>query len=115
MGSGLSRAIFGTAIWLGMSTGLVSHTIAQQPAAAPPAKVAAPPAVAKPDVAPAARLSEWPKLVPSAEPKKVPERWSEAEIAEAQKSCVSLLKGLDIVAVGATPHLDGSECGFLES
>lgn len=56
-------------------------------------------------------MSAWPKLVPSADAKKVPERWSETDIADAQKSCVALLKGLDLVAVGVIPILDGSECG----
>jgi hypothetical protein len=71
--------------------------------------VQAQPATAAP--APAARMSEWPKLLPKQGEAKLPERWSEAEIADAQKSCVTLLKGLDLVAVGAPPILEGSECG----
>ncbi len=56
-------------------------------------------------------MSEWPKLLPKDGGAKLPERWTEAEIADAQRNCVVLLKGLDLVAVGATPILEGAECG----
>lgn len=106
MSSGFRHVIFGTALLLNAGA---AH--AQQPARATVDAVPAAKAAAAPDNPNAARLSPWPKLLPSPDAKKVPERWSEAEIAEAQKTCVSLLKGLDIVAVGATPILEGSECG----
>ncbi len=87
--------------------------LAAQPDAPPAKTMKVPPAQqTTPQAAPtpSARLSDWPKL-PAKDATKFPERWSESEIAEAQKSCVALLSGLDLVAVGATPILEGSECG----
>ena len=113
----MMRAIVGTALWLGTTGAYAQQPAAPKAAQTPPAAAAkAEPAAksepaTKPEPPNTARMSAWPKLAPAAEAKKVPERWSEADIADAQKSCIALLKGLDIVAVGVTPILDGSECG----
>ncbi len=54
---------------------------------------------------------EWPRVIPKADVPKVMPAWTDAEIAAAQKRCVEMLKGIDIVAVGATPIRENAECG----
>jgi hypothetical protein len=79
--------------------------------AAVPAKPAAPAAVVESQSHIPNRTAEFPKLVtPSGAAPAATEVWSKAEIEAAQKQCVDLLKGLDLVAVGAEPIKQG-ECG----
>jgi hypothetical protein len=110
---------------------------AQSPAPASPTTPAAKPIAAPipvttlPAVAPQGSTStaptrDWPRLVTpekakdaaaaeAAETNKAgaakPLVWSAAEIASAQARCVEVLRGLDVVAVGAAPIRDGHECG----
>ena len=63
---------------------------------------------------PAAKAdASWPRVLPdkNAAPPPAPAEWSRQEIELAQARCTALLKGLNFVAVPATPIREGPGCG----
>ncbi len=58
--------------------------------------------------------ASWPRVLPdknAAPPPAAPAEWSRQDIELAQARCAALLKGLDFVAVPATPIREGPGCG----
>lgn len=80
-------------------------------AATQPAPTQAPPQAAPPVEQPKTR--DWPRLLKSGQDKAPPpqSKWTEVEIQVAQARCLDILRGLDIIAVGAPPMKEGDECG----
>jgi hypothetical protein len=71
------------------------------------------PAAAGPEVAPALRGPDWPRLLDdkgSSGPAD-PVVWSPQEVEQALARCAVLLKGLDVVTATGPPLREGSECG----
>lgn len=92
------------------------ETQAQQPQAASPAQQAQAPAPPAPPAAvpaqPPQKTGGWPRVLKSDQGKPAPQsKWTEVEVQVAQARCLDVLKGLDIVALGAEAMREGDECG----
>lgn len=81
------------------------------PPAAAPAQAA--PSAPAPAGQPQQQTGDWPRLLKQSQDKAPPPqtKWTEIEVQVAQARCLDVLKGLDIVAVGAPPVRENEECG----
>lgn len=103
------------AVAVGGSAIVATIARSQTVTAAPPSAAAPQPPSAPAQVAPSAppqKNGNWPRLLKQGQ-EKPPQQtaWTEVEIQVAQARCLDILKGLDIVAVGAPPVRENEECG----
>lgn len=99
------------AVAVGASAVVVPAVRSQtSPATPPPAAVPQPPPATAEQPQ---KGKDWPRLLKPGQAKAPPPqtKWSEVEIQVAQARCLDILKGLDVVAVGAPPVREGEECG----
>lgn len=116
---GVTRLAVTLMVAAGASAIVVTAVQSQSPAAQPQQAQAqqAQPTVTPPPASPsppANKAADWPRVLKSAQEKAAPKpqsAWTEVEIQVAQARCLDVLKGLDIVAVGAPPVREHEECG----